>query len=116
MALAGDWCHFSQRLERSSQHRQLKGGELGYEDEKFSYLIAARSETLASDASPGATSHGVTSQKQARIVRHPGKHSGHIQLSLCTTQGKIENRTVTRSSKSAYKLARKAEWGDTWTE
>jgi len=116
MALAGDWCHFSQRLERTSQHRQLKGGELGYENEKFSYLVAARAETLASDASPGVTSPGVISQRQARIVRHPGKHSGHIQLSLCTTQGKIENRTVTRSSKSAYKLAHKAEWGDTWTE
>jgi ribosomal protein RSM22 (predicted rRNA methylase) len=116
MALAGDWCHFSQRLERTSQHRQLKGGELGYEDEKFSYLVAARAETLASDASPGVTSPGVSSQSQARIVRHPGKHSGHVQLVLCTSQGQIENRTVTRSSKSAYKLARKAEWGDAWTE
>ncbi|MGH9635431.1 MAG: small ribosomal subunit Rsm22 family protein, partial [Candidatus Angelobacter sp.] len=101
MAAAGDWCHFSQRVERTSQHRQLKGGALGYEDEKFSYLIAAKS-TVPS--------------KGARIVRHPGKHSGHVQLALCTAEGKLENHTVTRSSKEAYKRARKAEWGDLWID
>lgn len=101
MAAAGDWCHFSQRVERTSQHRQLKGGALGYEDEKFSYLVAAKS------AAPSAG---------ARIVRHPSKHSGHVKLVLCTAKGQIENCTVTRSSKEAYKRARKAEWGDLWTE
>jgi ribosomal protein RSM22 (predicted rRNA methylase) len=101
MAAAGDWCHFSQRVERTSQHRQLKGGALGYEDEKFSYLVAAKTE---------ATTNA------ARIVRHPRKHSGHVQLELCTPQGQLERRTVTRSSKDAYKRARKAEWGDRWDE
>jgi ribosomal protein RSM22 (predicted rRNA methylase) len=101
MAAAGDWCHFSQRVERTSLHRQLKGGDLGYEDEKFSYLVAGKS-----DVSPMG----------ARIVRHPLKHSGHIQLVLCTSAGQIENRTVTRSSKEAYKRARKAEWGDAWVD
>jgi ribosomal protein RSM22 (predicted rRNA methylase) len=101
MAAAGDWCHFSQRVERTSQHRQLKGGALGYEDEKFSYLVAAKST---------APSRG------ARIVRHPGKHRGHVQVALCTPEGKIENRTVTRSGKEAYKRARKTEWGDIWLE
>lgn len=101
MAAAGDWCHFSQRVERTSQHRQLKGGDLGYEDEKFSYVVMAKSAVPPTGA---------------RIVRHPGKHSGHIQLALCTLQGRIENRTVTRSSKDAYKRARKAEWGDVWPE
>jgi len=101
MATAGDWCHFSQRVERTSQHRQLKGGDLGYEDEKFSYVVAAKT------AMPPAGS---------RIVRHPGKHSGHVQLALCTAAGQIENRTITRSSKEAYKRARKAEWGDIWLE
>ena len=101
MAAAGDWCHFSQRVERTSQHRQLKGGDLGYEDEKFSYVVAARS-AMPPDG--------------ARIVRHPGRHSGHVQLVLCAAEGRIENRTVTRSSKEAYKRARKAEWGDRWFE
>ena len=101
MAAAGDWCHFSQRVERTSQHRQLKGGALGYEDEKFSYLVAAKNNSPSNGS---------------RIVRHPGKHSGHVQLALCTAAGQIENRTITRSSKEAYKRARKAEWGDSWTK
>jgi ribosomal protein RSM22 (predicted rRNA methylase) len=101
MAAAGDWCHFSQRVERTSLHRQLKGGDLGYEDEKFSYLIAGK---------------GDVPPMEARIVRHPRKHAGHVKLVLCTSKGQIENRTVTRSSKEAYKRARKAEWGDLWIE
>lgn len=98
MATAGDWCHFSQRLERTSLHRQLKGGELAYEDEKFSYLVASRRV-----ASPGL----------ARVVRHPRKNPGHVQLTLCTDGG-IKTQTVARSHKQDYKLARQAEWGDSW--
>jgi ribosomal protein RSM22 (predicted rRNA methylase) len=98
MAVAGDWCHFSQRLERSSEHRHLKGGSLGYEDEKFSYVVAARNNFLPA---------------KERIVRHPRKHSGHVQLLLCTPHG-LEDRTITKSQKESYRKARKAEWGDAW--
>ena len=99
MAAAGDWCHFSQRLERSSQHREVKGGVLGYEDEKFSYLVAGRRSEAESPA---------------RILRHPGRHSGHIELQLCMPAGNMERVIVTRSQKQAYKRARQAEWGDVW--
>jgi ribosomal protein RSM22 (predicted rRNA methylase) len=111
MAAVGDWCHFAQRIERTSLHRQLKGGTLGHEDEKFSYLIAARN---AAPTTAVPTNEAVPAI--SRIVRHPIKHSGHVQLSLCTPEGKIENRTVARSSKAAYKSARRAEWGDAWME
>src|SRR6266851_7268687 len=98
MAAAGDWCHFSQRVQRTAEHRQIKGGSLGYEDEKFSYLIASRSALAAA---------------KARIVRHPRKHTGFLHLNLCTPAG-LETRTVTKSQKPVYKLARQAEWGDSW--
>jgi ribosomal protein RSM22 (predicted rRNA methylase) len=98
MAMAGDWCHFSQRVQRTAEHRQLKGGSLGYEDEKFSYLIVSRSAFAPA---------------RARIVRHPRKHTGFLHLNLCTPAG-LETRTVTKSQKPAYKLARHAEWGDAW--
>lgn len=99
MAMAGDWCHFAQRVERTSLHRQLKGGELGFEDEKFSYIVATRTEAIL---------------PEARLVRHPRKHSGHIQLTLCTA-GKLIQQTVTKSQKVLYRRARKAEWGEGWT-
>jgi ribosomal protein RSM22 (predicted rRNA methylase) len=100
MAAGGDWCHFSQRVERTSEHRQLKGGALGYEDEKFSYVVASRKQFLPATA---------------RIVRHPQKHGGHVQLRLCTLNG-LENRTVTKSQKEDYRKARKAEWGERWED
>jgi ribosomal protein RSM22 (predicted rRNA methylase) len=98
MAAAGDWCHFAQRLERSAEHRRIKGGELGYEDEKFSYVAASKVP---------ATRAG------ARIVRHPMKHGGHVQITLCAPEGLVR-RTVTKSQKENYRRARKAEWGDAW--
>lgn len=98
MAAAGDWCHFAQRVERTSLHRQLKAGALGHEDEKFSYVVAGRNQF------PSAA---------ARIVRHPQKHSGHVQLTLCTPQG-LEKRTITKSQKEDYRRVRKAEWGGWW--
>ena len=98
MAAAGDWCHFAQRVERTSLHRLAKGGALGYEDEKFSYVIAM---------------HAPAQLPHARIVRHPLKHPGHVQLTLCTA-GRLERETVAKSDKERYRAARKAEWGDGW--
>ncbi len=93
-----DWCHFSQRLERTSDHRRFKSGALGYEDEKFSYVVASRN---------------ASARAMARILRHPQKHSGHVQLRLCTGSGLVQ-MTVTKSQKEDYRRARKAEWGDSW--
>jgi ribosomal protein RSM22 (predicted rRNA methylase) len=102
LAAAGDWCHFSQRVARSSLHRQIKSGGLGYEDEKFSYIVAAKD--------------GASPAEGSRIVRHPQKHSGHIQLTLCTPCGSAVRKTVSRADKEKYKLARRAEWGDLWKD
>jgi ribosomal protein RSM22 (predicted rRNA methylase) len=93
-----DWCHFAQRLERTSVHRRLKAGELGYEDEKFSYIAASR------QAVPSA---------KARVIRHPIQLKGHIKLELCTREG-LRQETVTRRQRGAFKIARKAKWGDEW--
>ena len=90
-----DWCHFAARVERSSIHRRLKGGSLGYEDEKYSYVALVRDPVMLS---------------QARVLRHPRHNPGLIELQLCTPGG-IEQRRVTKRDRDAFRAARKAEWG-----
>ncbi|MEU8968750.1 small ribosomal subunit Rsm22 family protein [Streptomyces monashensis] len=94
-----DWCHFSARVSRSSLHRQVKGGTLPYEDEKFSYVAATR---LPARPAP------------ARIVRRPQIRKGQVLLDLCETDERLDRTTVTKRHGDLYKAARDAEWGDPW--
>lgn len=95
-----DWCHFSVRLARTKLHRLLKGGSLGFEDEKFSYLIVTKDKIAPSTHS--------------RILRHPSKGSGHIRLNLCTERGTQEERVVSRKEGDLYRNAKDAKWGDSF--
>jgi ribosomal protein RSM22 (predicted rRNA methylase) len=93
-----DWCHFSARFDRTSLHRRLKGGSLGYEDEKFSYLAVTKQPV-----EPAA----------ARIIRHPLHQPGLIQLQLCTSDG-LKPHNVIKRDKDAWRRARKVDWGDSF--
>src|SRR6202021_2235385 len=42
-----DWCHFTQRLPRSRAHKQIKGAEVPFEDEKFAYVALTRAPAAA---------------------------------------------------------------------
>ncbi|MFJ9897321.1 small ribosomal subunit Rsm22 family protein [Streptomyces sp. NPDC091280] len=94
-----DWCHFSARVSRSSLHRQVKGGSLPYEDEKFSYVAATR---LPVEPAP------------ARIVRRPQIRKGQVLLDLCGDDERLGRTTVTKRHGDLYKAARNADWGDPW--
>ncbi|MFD3543452.1 small ribosomal subunit Rsm22 family protein [Streptomyces sp. NPDC058662] len=108
-----DWCHFSARVSRSSLHRKVKGGSLAYEDEKFSYVAAARFPV-----EPAAF----------RITRRPQIRKGLVQLELCGPQeggadgaaapasspGGLTRATVTKRHGDLYKAARDADWGQEW--
>ncbi|MFJ3301965.1 small ribosomal subunit Rsm22 family protein [Streptomyces sp. NPDC086549] len=94
-----DWCHFSARVSRSSLHRQVKGGSLAYEDEKFSYVAAARFPVA-----PAA----------ARVVRRPQIRKGQVLLDLCEADEHLRRTTVTKRHGDLYKAARDADWGDSW--
>jgi ribosomal protein RSM22 (predicted rRNA methylase) len=92
------WCHFAARIERTRLHRQLKGGDLGYEDEKFSYVIASRIPMR---------------RAESRIVRHPWIEPGLVRLELCTPSG-LRTHTVRKRDGEAFRRARKANWGEEW--
>ncbi|MEU6259834.1 small ribosomal subunit Rsm22 family protein [Streptomyces sp. NPDC047043] len=94
-----DWCHFSTRVSRSSLHRQVKGGSLPYEDEKFSYVAAARLPVA-----PAAS----------RVVRKPQIRKGQVLLDLCERDEQLRRTTVTKRHGDLYKAARDADWGDPW--
>ncbi|MFD5632332.1 small ribosomal subunit Rsm22 family protein [Streptomyces sp. NPDC127072] len=94
-----DWCHFSARVSRSSLHRQVKGGSLPYEDEKFSYVAATR---FPSDPAP------------SRVVRRPQIRKGQVLLDLCETEPSLRRETVTKRHGLLYRAARDADWGDAW--
>ncbi|MFJ5834911.1 small ribosomal subunit Rsm22 family protein [Streptomyces sp. NPDC093089] len=93
-----DWCHFSARVSRSSLHRQVKGGSLPYEDEKYSYVAATRFPVTPA---------------VSRVTRRPQIRKGQVLLDLCGPDG-LARDTVTKRHGPLYKQARDAEWGDSW--
>lgn len=94
-----DWCHFSARVSRSSLHRQVKGGSLPYEDEKFSYVAATRFPVTPAPS---------------RVIRKPQIRKGQVLLDLCETERSLHRTTVTKRHGLLYKAARDADWGDAW--
>ncbi|WP_406351677.1 small ribosomal subunit Rsm22 family protein [Streptomyces sp. NBC_00658] len=94
-----DWCHFSARVSRSSLHRQVKGGSLPYEDEKFSYVAATRFPPVPAPS---------------RVVRKPQIRKGQVLLELCEPDESLRRETVTKRHGLLYRAARDAAWGDAW--
>ncbi len=92
----GDWCHFACRVPRTQIHRDVKGGEAPYEDEKFFYMAFARE--------PCHPAGG-------RILRHPLVHTGHVAAVVCGRDG-IRREILTEKDGPRYKLLRKAHCGD----
>jgi ribosomal protein RSM22 (predicted rRNA methylase) len=91
-----DWCHFAERVARSRLHRQAKGAEVPWEDEKFSYVAVSRQP--ASDTG-------------ARIIAPPRKASGRVTLKLCRPDGTAGQRLFSRRDGAVYKRASRSVWG-----
>jgi ribosomal protein RSM22 (predicted rRNA methylase) len=97
--IAPDWCHFAQRVERSRDHRIVKGAELPYEDEKFSYVVGVR-EALFAGARSG------------RILARPEVDRAAITVKLCKVDGSAGRVSVPRRDKDEYRRAKRREWGN----
>lgn len=101
MEPVADWCHFAARVGRSALHRRVKGGELPYEDEKYSYVAAVRPTAAGEPAA-------------ARIVRRPQQRKGQVLLDLCTREEGLRRVVASRRDRDRYRAARDAAWGDPW--
>jgi ribosomal protein RSM22 (predicted rRNA methylase) len=90
------WCHFAQRLPRSQAHKQVKGAELAFEDEKFSHVVLSRAPVA---------------RHPARVLAQPLVGKAEISAKLCTPAGLVMTK-VPRRDKTGYARARRWRWGD----
>lgn len=91
-----DWCHFTQRLQRSRAHKHLKGADLPYEDEKFSFVVLSRAPLA---------------QRPARVLAQPLVTKIAVTAKICAADG-IKAASIPHRDKAAYKRAKKWNWGD----
>lgn len=92
------WCHFSQRLPRTTFHKYLKDAALGYEDEKYSYVVFSKLESPTSGD---------------RIVGKPKVSSGFAEFEICSQQGSLEHAKILKRDVDNFGSIKKLEWGDT---
>jgi ribosomal protein RSM22 (predicted rRNA methylase) len=92
-----DWCHFAERLARSRLHRQAKGAEVPWEDEKFSYVAVSRHPASGAGA---------------RVIAPPRKAKGRVTLKLCRPDGSAGEQLFSRRDGAIYKRASRVTWGD----
>jgi ribosomal protein RSM22 (predicted rRNA methylase) len=93
---APDWCHFAQRLPRSRDHLRVKGAEVPFEDEKFSYVVLSR-------AVPHPT--------EARVLAPPNISKIAATAKLCTDGGVVTDGAARRDH-DAYRRRKSWRWGD----
>jgi ribosomal protein RSM22 (predicted rRNA methylase) len=97
--MPGDaWCRVPVRLQRSRDHRALKGGALGYEDEPVAYLALTRE--------PPAARSG------HRIVGPPRQSKAQITFLACGS-GEIRELQAPARNPEIYRIFKKLDWGDT---
>jgi ribosomal protein RSM22 (predicted rRNA methylase) len=94
--IAPDWCHFTQRLARSRAHKQVKGVELPFEDEKFSYIALTRTPIAL---------------RRSRVLAQPHLGKAAVTAKLCTPDG-LRSEKVPYRDKTAYARTRRWRWGD----
>ena len=91
-----DWCHFVERVDRSRIQRHLKNGVLGYEYEKYSYLLMSKN-SIHSDGK--------------RIISRPNYTKHSISFDICSE--KNSHIVITKKeNKSEFKIVKKSIRGD----
>ncbi len=112
-----DWCHFIERLERSRVQKHLKKGELGYEDEKYSYLLMSK-QPIHSPARPVRTVLPGGLHRSGgdgkRIISRPDITKYSVSFDVCSEKG---GHIVVkkRENKGKFKIMKKSIRGDLYS-
>jgi len=93
-----DWCHFAVRLPRTRDHMRAKNASVPYEDEKFSYVAAARDGVVLTASAP-------------RIIAPVANTKAGSRFRLCTENG-ISEVDIARRDPAEYRRHRRKNWGD----
>lgn len=94
----GDWCHFTVRLPRTRDHMRAKNANVPFEDEKFSYVAAARDGVMLTVPAP-------------RIIAPVVSTKAGSRFRLCTENG-ISDVDIPRRNAAEYRRRRRKNWGD----
>lgn len=96
--LKEDYCNFTVRISRTKTLRQIKNGSLGYEDEKYFFLIFSKED--------------VSKDFNSVVIRKPIYHKSCVDLKLCNKDKTIKNITITKNNKKNYVIAKNLKHGD----
>uniref|UniRef100_K3WRH2 Ribosomal small subunit Rsm22 n=1 Tax=Globisporangium ultimum (strain ATCC 200006 / CBS 805.95 / DAOM BR144) TaxID=431595 RepID=K3WRH2_GLOUD len=108
-AAGSTWCHFVQRSPQVNRPREATPKRWhGQKGSKFSYVIMEKNSKAVADAAK--------KQPFARLIRSPLLATRHVHLDLCTPEGELERRSVTKGKhlREVYRASRKAHWGAQW--
>lgn len=97
------WCHFARRVERTRAQRSGKSATLGFEDEKYSFLVCSKT--------PAPPFRG-------RIVSPPTVLKHEVSVELCDADNHLTTITARKreSPETFRELAKKYRWGDFFLE
>ncbi|CAI5710408.1 unnamed protein product [Hyaloperonospora brassicae] len=110
-AAGSTWCHFVQRSPVVSRPREATTKRWhGQKGSKFSYVIMQKTSGSGMEAAAAER------MPIARMLRSPLLATRHVHLDLCTPEGKLERRSVTKGKaiREVYRASRKAHWGAVW--
>jgi ribosomal protein RSM22 (predicted rRNA methylase) len=95
--VAASWCRTFVRVQRSKDHRLLKGGDLPYEDEPVAYLALTREPPSA--------------RMPYRIIGRKTETKIATTLPVCGENG-LQSLVAPSRDKARNKQFRKLDWGD----
>uniref|UniRef100_A0AAV1UXW8 Uncharacterized protein n=1 Tax=Peronospora matthiolae TaxID=2874970 RepID=A0AAV1UXW8_9STRA len=110
-AAGNTWCHFVQRSPVVNRPREATTKRWhGQKGSKFSYVILQKTRKSSEEAD------AAEKMPFARMLRSPLLATRHVHLDLCTPEGKLKRRSVTKGKaiREVYRASRKAHWGAVW--